>query len=688
MSAPTAEDTRNWDAAEIALAEVLPGYEPRAEQTNLAHFIEQAMIDGVCVAAQAGTGTGKSFAALIPSILHALKSGKSVVVATGTKGLQGQYSLEDIPFLVEKLAGFWGTPIRTAELKGRSNYACLSKLNDSPDVDYLAQLLAELNANPEHHGDLERFETVKVAPRDRMKLASSSEECPGASSCPFGSECYAVKASNRARNAQLVITNHALLAVDLMISTAPSPDEAPVPVLLPDYDVVIVDEAQEFENYVTNALGSQLTEGTFAALGTQVDAFTDNPRGSRHLMGSVTRLFREMGDLVPPRGEGQQRLTDGALDKVRKDLDNITEELEGALGAVKSVVTEGDDRLKSKQRRLATRIQGALNKLSVLAPWEDDTEPDVEPREDLVGEVVRWVTREGDKVIMGYSPLSIANFLHHKLWAHKTGVLLSATLANGTDFSYIPGLLGMREYRSFDAGTPFDYPEQARIWIPRDMHPSKDRAGWLGLGHNTTYDLITAAGGRALLLFTSRSAMDQRWDALADLLDESDIPCRRQEAGVSADELIRWKNENPTGVVFGLKSLMQGVSVKDPNALRLVILDKAPFPVPSEVVFQARSDAMDAAAAKRSRKTLDKAKWEHDGSFFGMSIPIMMLVLLQAFGRLIRSRQHEGLMVILDSRLHPEVGPGYGKKVYRNLPEATPLETKREAVQYLRGFNT
>lgn len=687
---------RTWDTAETALAEVLPHYESREQQTTLAHAIERAITDRTHLAAQGGTGVGKSFAALIPAIIHALKTGRSVVVATGTKGLQGQYTLTDIPFLVEKLAGFWGTPVRTAELKGRSNYACRSKLADNPDVDYLDELLTELDENPEHHGDLERFETVTVDPRDRSKLASSSEECPGAASCPFGSDCYAVKASNRARNAQLVITNHALLAVDLMISTSASPDEAPVPVLLPNYDVVIVDEAQEFMGYVTQALGATMVAGTFASLTYQIESFLGEKGITRSIMGAVTRLFDEMGRLVPPRrGESSKRLDERTLAPVRGDVAKIVNGLNDLADEIEGVIVEDDDRLKAQRNRLLTRIASTVNKLSVLSPWDEDVKTADEPdpqgaNRGTVGEVVRWVNREGDKVQVGYSPLSVANFLHRKLWSHRTGILLSATLANGKDFSYIPGMLGMRDYRTCDAGTPFDYPEQARIWIPRDMHPGKDEAAWRSDGHSTTYELIKAADGRALLLFTSRKEMNLRWDAIADELEELDIPCRRQEPGASAAELMRWKNDNPRSVVFGLKSFMQGVSAPNPDALRLVILNRMPNPVPSEIVFKARSDARDAEVMRKYHLTADKAKWHHDGiyngSFFAMSVPEMMLVLLQAFGRLIRSRRHQGLMVVLDSRLHPQVGPGYGKSAYRNLPAATPLESQREAITYLRGF--
>lgn len=678
------ELVRTWDQAEALLASKLPGYESRINQQELARTIQRCLQTGTNLAAQAGTGTGKSFAAMIPGIQEALRAGEPVVVATATKALQGQYALSDLPFLAEALdAEAMGTEIRFAELQGRANYICPAKVAEGPEVAGLPALNEFLEANPEHSGMLSRLPEGLVDPAQLWKLTTSSEECPGASNCPFGEVCFAAKAKEAARDAHVIVVNHAMLAIDAVLKQ-PQYDENTgrfigyKHVVLPDHHRVIIDEAHNFENYMTNALGASLTEGTFTALAAQVSTFLDDNEVGRVVAGRARALFATLADQLGRGRDNTVELSADMISKAADIVDTLVEELLRFEERLAGVQVRNDPTKTGRKARLRKRVAGTIEKLRVLSPTDQMA------GDPVLGEVVRWIERDGDRVKVGYSPLSVAGFLREKVWSDTTAILLSATLQPAGDEDFIPGLLGLDEYDVFDAGTPFDYPNQAAVYIPDALDP-KDKAAWSGGMNQLTTTAVMAANGRALLLFTSRSEMEARYAAISEDLEDAGFPCHIQRPGISVDKLIAIKKEQPESVVFGLKSLMEGISVPG-DALRLVIIDKMPFPVPSEVVFAARCRAMDMAAARRTGQHPDKAKWGTGGSFYGLSVPTMSLLLEQAFGRLIRTMDDQGLVIIGDNRMSPrgKVGKPYGRKIYKTLPDAKDLATEREVRQYLR----
>jgi Rad3-related DNA helicase len=297
--------------------------------------------------------------------------------------------------------------------------------------------------------------------------------------------------------------------------------------------------------------------------------------------------------------------------------------------------------------------------------------------------MVRWIEKaeyngrardQRPSVILKYAPLHVGPFLAENLWT-KPAVLLSATLAVGNDFSYIAERLGLgRQYGSFDAGTPFNYQKQAALFVPADYDPSPRNAQkWRAQVAATIPELVRAAGGRALLLFTSTSAMNEAYAATKDaieaigcqVLKQGDKPNRALSDEFKADE---------TSVLFALKSFMTGFDVQG-DALRLVIIDKMPFAVPTDVIFAARCAAVDAVARS----------W-NDKAFMKLSVPAMTLVLLQAFGRLIRSTTDEGLVAILDSR-YRDKSKGYTAKIRNAMPPARPLGTLADATDYLKELS-
>lgn len=652
----------SWKSAQAALSASLPRYEDRPEQTRLATTIEQTFATGTHELAQAGTGTGKSLALLIPAIQYSLETGGPVVVATATKALQDQYAGKDLPFLREHL----GVEFDYAVVKGRSNYICLAKANAlAPNVvQNQVALLEELITHKT--GDFDELATV-MDPRDKPQLTTGSDECPGKRDCPFGEMCFAEQAKQRAREANIIVANHSVLVTDLAVKQATAGRGS----LLPDYDAVAIDEAHELEDYTTNAIGGEFTQRSFTAYSTEVASFLHDPKITQQVNGAAQRLFTTL-----ERFQGNEKtrnLTDMAV------LDHESEFI-AAIDALRTLRTHveaekivGNDDAAGRRKRLLKRGKSLIDRLVAVV---------LSDSEDLV----RWVERDDKRgVILKYAPLSVASFLRENLWqqvsfpdsdlgdrlpevTNRTVILLSATLALSGDFGYIASRLGLDEYNSFDAGTPFNYPQQSALYVPQtDFDPSQGFT-WQAKMSASIGEMVKAAGGRALLLFTSRTAMNAAYDTTANQMAAAGLTVLRQGDRPNRQLVDEFKADE-TSVLFALKSFMTGVDVQG-DALRLVVIDKLPFPVPTDVIVKARADAVDAKA---------RNKWV-DGAFPTLTVPAMALTLMQAFGRLIRTRDDEGLVAIMDSRLYSKK---YGKKILAALPSAQRLTTLTEATDYL-----
>lgn len=637
-----------WTTAEEQLSKTLPGYESRENQTALAQTIEKGLADGAHLMAQAGTGTGKSLANLIPAIEFAVENDTTVIVSTATKALQAQYADKDIPFLQANL----GIDFRWALLKGRSNYACKAKLAElGPDTVFNQRQLVEELDREDADGDIEALVT-ELDMRDRPKLVSSSDECPGKRDCPFGDVCFAERAKTKARDAQLVIVNHSMLVTDLMVRER---TEGKASILPPEFGGVVIDEAHELEEYATSAMGTEFSQNSLTSIATQVTNFVGNPKAAQGLNGASVKLFTVLSNFLGK--DSTKALDEGTILKHQEVLFAVQDELNAAASAVAEVAVHQDDQKLQRRKRLLKRLDSLTERFTRIMVATSS-------------ELVRWVEHDNKRgTILKFAPLHVGPFLRDNLWEGRAGVLLSATLAMGSDFSYIANRLGIDDYRSFDAGTPFNYPKQASLFVPEGFDPSPARAmEWRAKVGATLTQLAKASGGRALFLFTSTSAMKQAHQAVAPFLEEEGITVLMQGEQTNRALTETFKADE-TSVLFALKSFMTGFDVQG-DALRLVVLDKLPFPVPTDVINKARTDAWDA-----------KHDGWKDGSFMRMTVPGMSLTLSQAFGRLIRTRNDEGLVAILDSRLHSK--PSYGKKIMAALPPARRTKDLREAVSYL-----
>lgn len=633
---------RTWTEAEARLAESLPGYESRPQQTALAQAVEETLAQGGALLAQAGCGTGKSLASMIPAIL----SGKRVLVVTATKALMNQYVSTDVPFLSEHL----GVPFTWAMLKGRSNYLCHAKMA-APDARVTAlvgAIQAEVDEDLSHTGDLDDVQTP-VTDLNRMLLTSTSEECPGKRDCPFGDICYAERAKARAKEAKIVVTNTAMLMTDLKIREATGGEVA----MLGEYDAVVIDEAHELEDIATSQLADTLRESGIRRLCSEVETFA----GSQSAVVDAFPVRDALTDVwaaLPPKTGNESVMT------LRYFMEHelIFTTLIGALNQLAEDVSEVDvlrDEKKAEAKRaiLATRATRYAERIAEIMLADDD-------------DLVRWIEEDdkGNRLFKA-APISVAPFLTAHLWTRTTSVLVSATLSVGGSFDYMQERLGLEGCRTLNVGTPFDYETQAALYVPDGGIVSpKERQGWLTIAPELAMQLIEASKGGALVLCTSRDSLRQMHEALAPRLSAKGINVYRQGGDDGTNkEIARKFAEDTHSVLIATKSFFTGVDFRG-DTCRLVIIDKLPFPVPSDVMFSARSAQVD----RQARQSV---------SFRKLSIPMMTLVLEQGFGRLIRSRSDRGVVAILDSRLS---STGYGRQIVGNLPDC-PATTDLDAVR-------
>lgn len=673
---------RTFAQAEDILAASLPGYTPRKHQQELAREIEKAIGAGAILVAEAGTGTGKSLAALIPAIL----SGQRVVVATATKALQNQYAEKDLPFLQAHL----GVPFTWAILKGRSNYPCASRIADLQDTTARqAQILSLIEQHTEDGSYVDRDGLPTTTDREWMQLSISTSECPGASDCKFAEKgkCFAYRAKEKAAQSQVVITNLAYLATDLKLRAETDGTLS----LLGDIDLLIIDEAHNLDSAVTSALSDRIALGTFMRLAGDAGAWMRKAEAdgygqdaalghaAQELWAAVGREYRTWqerqraareDDKFMPVKQGSRLVTlgaelravAGALRALGTAIRNADVNIEGVPWAE---LPEEIKKLKRMQSRLARRVDSLLIRLEAFATDEDDVS-------------VRWVEEEEDKIFIRAVPVSPAPFLREAIWSQTPTVLMSATLATGrtlmgdADFDYTIRTLGLEDFSpvTFESGTPFNYEKQALLFVPdrdRPLPTGKSRAAWQVFAQQATGWLVKESGGGALLLFTSRSAMNQAWDALREELEDAGLECLKQ-GDAPTSELIRRFKDDGNSVLFALRTFFEGVDIPG-DALRLVVIDKLPFPVPTDLLFKARCDALNTAAGR-------------DVSFRKLSMPVMTLPLVQAVGRLLRTKDDRGVLAILDPRLKSKP---YGRTILDSLPPARVTTDPREAGAFMRA---
>ncbi|MEY2475810.1 MAG: ATP-dependent helicase DinG [Actinomycetota bacterium] len=600
------------DRALQRVTAALPQAEDRPGQHDMARAVAAGITSRRHVIVQAGTGTGKSLAYLVPAIL----SGRTVVVSTATKALQDQLANKDLPFLAEHL----DHPFEFAVLKGRSNYLCRQRAREVSDgddqlsIDDLADDVGALGkeivqlvewGRTSETGDRADL-PFEPRPRAWSAVSVSAMECPGAIKCPAGDECFAEAARVRAEGAEVVVVNTHLYGAHLASGGH----------VLPEHDVVIFDEAHELEDIAASSLGLEIGSGRLKALA----------RGARRLISepAIADDVASAGDLFDAALDraGDRRLPHGLTDELGMALDLIGQRVANVTSALRKAETE--DAAKARWLQAAGHLSGDVAFLQ--AAGTDD---------------VIWVDGPAHNRVLKVAPVDVSEKLATQLWSGVSSVLTSAT---------IPPRLGIRlglppgEVDELDVGSPFDFAGNALLYCARHL-PDPRQPEYEAAMHDELEALIKAAGGRTLALFTSWRAMRNAHAALEDrlpytLLTQSDLPKPLLVAAFTDDE---------TSCLFATMGFWQGVDVPGP-ALSMVVIDKLPFPRPDEPLVQARRDKAGPAA------------------FRIVDLPRAATMLAQGAGRLIRTSTDRGVVAVLDPRLSRA---NYAFELVRALPPRT-----------------
>lgn len=611
------------DALLAAVVDEIGGTQ-RPGQIEMAHAVDRAIETGEHLLVQAGTGTGKSLAYLVPALVRASDSTEPVVVATATLALQSQLVDRDLPAVVDAATDLLARRPRWATLKGRANYACLYRVrNGAPDdqgelvsVDALsagalgaevvrAREWAEQQAADGGTGDRDRLDPG-VSERAWAQVSVNSRECIGASRCPYGAECFAELARGRALDADVVVTNHALLAIDALEG---------VPVL-PEHRVVVIDEGHELAARVTSVATADLWPGVIDRAATRVGKQVDND-AAEELRTAGESLRRALGEATP-----------GRLDTLPEPLLAAIGEVRTAARAVQSAFSENSHEDRDAAGDTVRRAAKAM----VDEIFETAERISADAEHDVV-----WVEeRERGARVLRVAPLSVAGLLRDRLFARSTVVATSATLELGGSFDAAAssfGLLGESApaWRSLDVGSPFDYRSQAILYVAREL-PPPGRDGLRPEAVDALVDLVSAAGGRTLGLFSSRRAAVEAAEAVRVRLPDMTILCQGDDVVAT---LLRKFAQEPASCLFGTLSLWQGVDVPG-ESCQLVVIDRLPFPRPDDPLASARQRAVERSGGN---------------GFMAVAATQAALLLAQGAGRLIRRASDRGVVAVLDPRL-------------------------------------
>jgi ATP-dependent DNA helicase DinG len=619
------------------LSRTHPAYEFRRGQLQMAQAVEQALEEKRHLIVEAGTGTGKTLAYLVPVI----RSGKRVIISTGTKNLQEQLFYKDIPFLERALFPKGDGKLSVCYMKGRSNYLCRKKLYDLTDKPVLSGLeeIEQYRAirsweKTTHTGDRSELASLPEASALWHKLDARADTCLG-KRCSSWERCFITEMRRRAMESDIIIVNHHLFFADLGIKQ--QAEQAPDAGILPEVGAVIFDEAHELEEVAGSYFGVSASNARVEELCRDVEAALQrNQMLSVSISGAVKSL-RERAMFfftLLPQGDGRF-----AFDNRREFLEENGDEflsLQNALGRLNSEL----ENLPSKPEEIfnfVRRTQELQVQLSFLLESEEKN-------------TVFWIERRRggrDKlnVFLQATPIDVAPILKSCLFERlETAVLASATLAVGGNFEYFRRRLGLNHTREAVLPSHFDYENQALLYVPPDL-PDPRTPQFVPKAADRIRRLLEITRGRAFVLFTSYAQMN---DIYQRLLGELEFPMLLQGDAPKAALLEEFRL-TPHSVLFATASFWQGVDVQG-EQLSCVIIDRLPFAVPSDPIVSARVQAIDA---------------DGGNAFFQYQVPAAVITLKQGFGRLIRSLHDRGLLSLLDNRI---LKKAYGRVFIESLP--------------------
>jgi ATP-dependent DNA helicase DinG len=608
------------------LARALPGYEERAAQRRLSEAVADVLEDGGLLLAEAGTGTGKTLAYLLPAV----ELGRRVVVSTGTKNLQEQLVSKDLKVLARAL----GRDLSVAVMKGRGNYLCLLRFRSFQQAGSFRRFeeiplfrAVEDWAPKTESGDRAEIEALPDSAEFWREISASSENCIG-QSCPDFDPCWITRMRQRALEADLVVVNHHLLCADLAVR------ESSYGEVIPPYDSLIVDEAHLLEDVATQYFGVQVSSHKVDDLARDVERELKAGRmDARDVLAEADSIRHraERFFALLRRGSGRRLTHDWMTSKLKEEADALLLRLDGLRTAILALADRPEP-----LNAVAARAQQLKHELGFVLEAEEDSH-------------VYFIETRGKGVFLRATPIDVSGTLRERLFENlRAGVLTSATLAVDGGFRYLKSRLGIEELVSKELllASPFDYREQAILYVPRRM-PDPRSPDFVERVAAEVERLLEQSRGRAFVLFTSYANMNAVAERVAatlpfPLLIQGEAP---------KQVLLETFKQTPGAVLFATTSFWQGVDVAG-EQLSCVIIDKLPFASPSDPVVQAR---------------IDRLRNRGDNPFADYQVPVAILMLKQGLGRLIRSTSDRGILAVLDSRL---VEKAYGERFLESLPPA------------------
>ncbi|HJX90579.1 MAG TPA: helicase C-terminal domain-containing protein [Pyrinomonadaceae bacterium] len=623
------------------IAQAHPEYEHRPGQIDMARAVLRAFEEQRHLIVEAGTGTGKTLAYLVPAVASALAGRGRVIVSTGTKNLQEQLMEKDIPFL----QGILPKPFSATYMKGRSNYLCLNRLaraEGSPilegleEVDYFEEVCDW--ARQTQIGDRAELANLPEGLSFWRHIDARPETCLG-QKCPDFDPCFITRMRDRAKEADIVVVNHHLFFADLALRNGNYGS------VLPDYTAVILDEAHLIEDVASEYFGSQVSNYQVDDLVRDIGMLKLEDAGvDREVTKSAARMsrfadnfwmgFREgRGDegrypIVP--GTFAKRNVNGAFEAT--PLGDLYSALDGAITRLETTLDAIQDKTPDSEG-IVRRLRQIRFDLQFIVTGADK-------------KFVYWVERRNRGIFLRASPIDVAGLLQDKLFdAVPTVVLTSATLSSGGNFAFIRDRLGLDTADDLIAESVFDYESQAILYLPSKMPDPRSRE-WSDAAADEVIRILNATQGRAFVLSTSVAGMQSLFE---NVWAEIEYPCLVQ-GSASKGQLLNRFRETPNAVLFATSSFWQGVDVRG-EQLSCVIIDKLPFAVPTDPIVAARQRYIEDSGGS---------------SFHEYSVPQAIIALKQGLGRLIRSTTDRGVLAVLDPRLRTKP---YGRTFLRSLPQ-------------------
>jgi len=626
-------------SADGPLADRLPGFRQRKEQLALATAVDQTLSAGGTLVAEAGTGTGKTLAYLVPALI----SGRRTIISTGTKTLQDQLFFRDLPLAAEAL----GIPVQTALLKGRGNYLCLHRMalsrdrGEFPSREAAAEIEAVRSwAERTQDGDLSIADVVSDDGGLWPLVTSTAENCLG-QTCPRYGECHVLKARARAQEADVVVVNHHLLFADMAIKQSGFGE------VLPGAEAFIVDEAHQAPETATRFFSATLSARQISDLlgdiTVEAGALTGASAVVRPAVDACRQALDEfrstMDERLVERGSWQQLIEHEPVRLALQKLDQSVADLAPVLEA-----TGGGSRgLEACMDRQAG-LQGLFDRLDAPSG----------------GGVVRWFERRGRGFGLHVTPLDIAGvFTAFRDELDAAWVFTSATLSVQGDFSHFTRQMGLVDADTLCLQSPFDYPAHALLWLPEMPLEPRD-PGFIAALLDQVVPVLRASRGRAFMLFTSHRALRE---CARDLAGRVDFPLFVQGEAARSLLLERFRASG-NGILLGTASFWEGVDVLG-EALSLVVIDKLPFAAPDDPVLSARGEVL---------------RGEGGNPFMELYLPQAVIALKQGAGRLIRSERDRGVLAVCDPRVHKR---SYGAAFLDSL---RPMKRTRDRVEVLEFF--